>query len=81
MTRVFMCSLNYCEDIVACTQPTPGGPCSKLEDCCRTQGDYADRCLALVHQLGGLSGDPSCLGVMQDWDWNTHLPVPCTYEE
>jgi hypothetical protein len=80
MSRVFACEIDFCVDAIACGKPTPGGPCSKLEDCCRTQGDFTDRCLMLVHQLASLSGDPTCVGVMKDWDWNTHLPVACTYE-
>lgn len=81
MTHVFQCMINFCDDALACAVPTADGPCTKLEHCCMTQGDYADRCLMLVHQLSSISGDPSCNGVMKDWDWNTHLPVACTYEE
>jgi hypothetical protein len=79
--HVVQCLFEFCADALACAVPTPDGPCTKLEHCCATQGDFADRCLMLVHQLSGISGDPSCNGVMKDWDWNTHLPVPCTYEE
>ena len=73
------CLLGFCEDQVGCGKVTPGGPCSRVEACCRTQGDYTDQCLMLTQEFEKLSGDPSCVGVMTDWDWNTHIPVPCTY--
>jgi hypothetical protein len=71
----------FCSDIIHCAPPiTPNGPCSKVEACCQSQGDFAARCLALARQLESLGGDPSCVGAMSDWDFNSHLPVPCSWE-
>jgi hypothetical protein len=44
------------------------------------QGDEAESCLELVRAVERLSGDPSCYGVMQDWDANSHYQVPCKFE-
>lgn len=75
------CVLNFCVDKLTCAAPpTPDGPCAKLVACCGMQGDMAETCLETVRTLEKLSGDPSCLGVMQDWDAISHLPVPCTFE-
>jgi hypothetical protein len=79
---VFRCVVQLCNREVSCSEPpTPGGPCTKLRNCCQKQGDFAANCIAVVANLEHLSGDPSCIGAMQDWDFNTHLPVPCDYTE
>ncbi len=75
------CLLGFCFDEVACAVPTPGGPCSKLEACCAMQGPRAQGCLATVKEIEKLSGDPGCIGAMQDQDFLTHEaydPV-CTF--
>ena len=77
----FQCLVGFCLDQVGCGQVTPGGPCGELEACCTIQGDYEAACDRSVHQLEKLSGDPSCLGATMDWDWNTHVPVPCNYDQ
>jgi hypothetical protein len=75
------CSFNFCADQLTCAAPvTPDGPCSQLEACCGLQGDKTESCLELVRQLEQISGDPSCFGVMRDWDFVAHLPVPCMFE-
>jgi hypothetical protein len=75
------CAVSFCIDKLACASPiAPDGPCAKLVACCNLQGDFAETCLETVHQIERLSGDPSCYGVMQDWDSVSHLPVPCTFE-
>jgi hypothetical protein len=79
-SRVSSCVFGFCADQIACAAPvTPDGPCSQLEACCAMQGDDAASCLDTVHLLEKLSGDPSCIGVMQDWDANSHLAVPCKF--
>lgn len=74
------CAVGFCLDQLSCAAPpTPGGPCSKLEACCAMQGDRAQSCLDSVHLLERISGDPSCNGVMHDWDTTAHLLVPCNF--
>jgi hypothetical protein len=77
---MFGCLANFCLDTVGCAPVTPGGPCSTLETCCAMQGDYEQACLRTIHQLEKLGGDPTCLGTTQDWDFNSHVPVPCNYD-
>jgi hypothetical protein len=73
------CMINFCLDQLGCGHVSPGGPCSKVESCCELQGDYEQSCLRLVHEGEKLSGDPTCVGTMHDWDFNTHIPVPCNF--
>jgi hypothetical protein len=81
MGKLQTCVLGFCIDQFACAAPpTPGGPCSKLEACCGMQGDSAASCLDTVHLVERISGDPSCLGAMSDWDVTSHLPVPCNFQ-
>lgn len=78
---VAMCALSFCSEQFSCAAPpTEGGPCSQLRACCALQGDMANSCLELVKQIESLSGDPSCRGVMSDWDFVAHLPVPCMFQ-
>jgi hypothetical protein len=75
------CVFGFCAEQIACAAPvTPDGPCAKLEACCSIQGDEAASCLDLVRALAKFSGDPSCIGAMHDWDFFSHLPVPCEFE-
>lgn len=79
--EVTECVWGFCADQIACAPPvTPDGPCSKLEACCAMQGDDAEACLEVVRAVERLSGDPSCYGIMQDWDVNSHYQVPCKFE-
>jgi hypothetical protein len=74
------CTLGFCADELACAPPpTPGGPCTALRECCMRQGPVADTCLAYTNMIEGLSGDPTCLGTLNDWDFNAHLAYrsPC----
>jgi hypothetical protein len=43
------------------------------------QGPVTDTCLALADQAERLSGDPSCRGALNDWDFNSHVAYrsPC----
>jgi hypothetical protein len=78
---VQMCVFNFCTDEIACAAPpSPDGPCSQLAACCALQGDMAQSCLETVRLVEKLSGDPSCFGLMRDWDFFSHLPVPCMFE-
>jgi hypothetical protein len=78
---VQMCAFSFCSDQFSCAAPpTEGGPCSQLRACCALQGDMANSCLELVSMIEKISGDPSCFGVMRDWDFVAHLPVPCMFE-
>jgi hypothetical protein len=78
---VQQCVFNFCTDQITCAAPVaPDGPCTKLEACCGLQGDMAGSCLETVRLVEKLSGDPSCYGLMHDWDFFSHLPVPCTFE-
>ena len=80
-SRVVSCSFGFCVNALACAAPVmPGGPCSQLEACCAQQGDQATQCLESVHLLEKISGDPSCLGAMHDWDATAHYPVPCKFQ-
>lgn len=79
--EITQCVFMFCTDAITCAAPaTPDGACSKLKACCNLQGDKADACIDLVTQLEKLSGDPSCMGAMHDWDFFSHLPVPCMFE-
>jgi hypothetical protein len=81
ITPMHDCLTTFCLATLLCsTAPTPGGPCSKVEACCRTQGDFAQQCLDGARQLEGLgNGDTNCVSAMGDWDFNAHLPVPCAW--
>jgi hypothetical protein len=73
--------IERCTDTLACGPPaTPGGPCAKVEACCAKQGDFKAPCLQVLHKLEVLGGDKSCTGAMMDWDFNTHIAVPCTWD-
>jgi hypothetical protein len=75
------CVFSFCTDVVTCAAPaTPDGACSKLIACCNLQGDRADDCVETVRLLERFSGDPSCMGAMHDFDFFSHLPVPCMFE-
>ncbi len=81
LTRVRECMYGFCLPALLCSAPpTPGGPCSKVEACCQTQGDFAQQGLDGAHQLERLGGDPNCVSAMTDWDFNAHLPVPCKWD-
>jgi hypothetical protein len=74
------CTLGFCADQLSCAPPpTPGGPCTTLRQCCMRQGPVTDTCLALADQAERLSGDPSCRGALNDWDFNSHVAYrsPC----
>jgi hypothetical protein len=75
----------FCEDTFRCAAPpTPGGPCTQLEACCATQRDgRAPGCLAFVQRIEKLSGDPSCIGAMHDWDFLTNgaNDPPCAFDQ
>jgi hypothetical protein len=78
---VSSCTFSFCLDAIACAAPvTPDGPCSQLLACCAMQGDMAPMCLEIVQALAKLSGDPSCYGAQHDWDFFSHLPVPCKFQ-
>jgi hypothetical protein len=80
-SMVSSCTFNFCANQIACAAPvTPGGPCSQLQACCAMQGDMAPMCLELVQTIAKFSGDPSCYGIQHDWDFFSHLPVPCKFE-
>jgi hypothetical protein len=79
--NVQQCVLNFCAEQIACAAPVaPDGPCSQLIACCGMQGDKAESCLETVRLVEKFSGDPSCFGLMRDWDFFSHLPVPCMFE-
>jgi hypothetical protein len=44
------------------------------------QGDMAAMCLDDAHLIERVSGDASCRGIMSDWGFLAHLPVPCKFE-
>jgi hypothetical protein len=78
----FNCTSDLCAEITSCvTPPTPGGPCTKLHACCDTQRSRVKECHATVGVIEKLSGDPSCMGAMMDWDYLTNGPndPPCTF--
>jgi hypothetical protein len=78
---VSSCTFSFCLDEIACAAPvSPDGPCSQLLACCSMQGDMAPMCLDIVQALAKLSGDPSCYGAQHDWDFFSHLPVPCKFQ-
>jgi hypothetical protein len=80
-SMVQSCALNFCADKLACAPPAaPNGPCSQLEACCAMQGDGAMSCQQQVRVIAQLGGDVSCKGVMGDWDFFSHLSVPCTFQ-
>lgn len=74
------CAVNFCLTTLGCSAPpTPGGPCTKLEQCCAKQGDAAEGCLDSIRLLAQTGGDVSCASGMNDWDFNAHLKVPCDW--
>ncbi len=76
------CTLGFCPDELACTPPTPGGPCTELRQCCERQGPLVESCMTYADTMERLGGDPSCLGALWDWDFNTNYVYrsPCTPE-
>jgi len=74
------CMIGFCLPSLACAMPTPGGPCSQLEACCNQQGKFGEGCLDAIRALEAIGGDPSCSSAMNDWDFNTHLAVPCRWD-
>lgn len=83
MTQMLPCLIGFCVDDVACGHPTPGGPCTRLEACCATQGPRAQSCLGAVTFVEKLGGDTSCKGLMMDQDFlmNTAYDPPCTFDQ
>jgi len=76
----FRCALGFCAEHIACAAPRiPNGHCEQLEACCRRQGPLVEGCLQQAHQLELLGGDPTCLGILYDWDFNTNVTYrsPC----
>ena len=77
---IFECMANFCLDTVGCAHVTPGGPCSTLEACCMMQGDFEQSCRRRF-----ISSRSSVAihvrGRDEDWDFNTHIPVPCNYDQ
>jgi hypothetical protein len=74
------CMVGFCLPELSCgPKATPGGPCLKVEQCCDKQGAYAEQCLDAIQLLANLGGDASCSSAMNDWDFITHLHVPCTF--
>jgi hypothetical protein len=74
------CSLGFCRPVFSCAPPpTPNGPCTELRACCARQGSLTASCLEYAELLENLSGDPSCLGAIYDWDFNTNFVYrsPC----
>ena len=80
LALITQCTLGFCQDDLACSPPpTPGGPCTEFRECCMRQGPLVESCLTYAALLEHLSGDPSCLGALSDWDVNTHFTYrsPC----
>jgi hypothetical protein len=74
------CMLGFCKLSLACAPPpTPGGPCTSLRACCARQGPLTESCNRYADLMEQLSGDPSCLGALDDWDVNAHFNYrsPC----
>jgi hypothetical protein len=74
------CALGHCRKQVTCPAPvTPDGPCSELRACCMRQGPLTNSCLNFVTSIEELSGDPTCIGTLVDWDFNTNFAYrsPC----
>jgi hypothetical protein len=74
------CALAFCASELGCNPPpTPGGPCTQFRACCMRQGPVTEGCLQYAELLERLSGDPSCLGALWDWDVNTNFTYrsPC----
>jgi hypothetical protein len=76
------CGFGFCRKQLSCAQPTPNGPCTELRACCMRQGPLAGACLESVSLVEDTSGDRSCLGTLNDWDFNTNFAYrsPC-YQE
>lgn len=77
------CAYGHCRKEFSCAPPpTPNGPCSEFRACCMRQGPLMDSCLLYANQLEELSGDPSCLGAIHDWDVNFNFVYrsPCDPE-
>jgi hypothetical protein len=53
-----------CPNLYTCAVPTPGGPCQKLDDCCKSQRTQPS-CSPLVEALGLLRGDQACMEEMK----------------
>ena len=75
------CTVGFCGDhLKACAPPsTPDGPCAELRMCCTRQGPLEDACFQFATMIEGFGGDPSCLGTLNDWDFNTNFAYrsPC----
>jgi len=69
----FRCVMGFCESFIGCATITPGGPCTELEACCLRQGPQTEACLVQARQLQVLGGDATCLGLLNDFDFNTSV--------
>lgn len=79
---VTTCATGPCAlPMFACNAPTPGGPCTQVEECCKLQGPRADYCVNTVRMLAGIGGDGTCIGLMHDWDFNANVAFspPCPF--
>jgi hypothetical protein len=75
-------ALGFCaKDYLCADAPTPGGPCTQLEACCKTQGDRAQSCLDTIHLLESYNGDTGCYDAEHDWDVITHMDPPCVFTD
>lgn len=73
------CAFGFCRKQLSCAAPTPNGPCSELRACCMRQGPLVSACHEYSALLEDTSGDVSCLGTLNDWDFNTNFAYrsPC----
>jgi hypothetical protein len=83
MFRATTCGLDFCEPELYCAPPpVPGGPCDKVRECCRKQGERAEYCLNTVDRYEKLSGTPTCIGLMGDPPFNENIAKdpPCMFQ-
>lgn len=57
--------IDKCSGIFTCGSTTEGGPCTKLEACCKTQRDPT-ACSGFVSQFSMIGGDTSCQMLIDD---------------
>jgi hypothetical protein len=56
---VLACTIQHCQGILKCATPTAGGPCAKVEECCKTQRDPTN-CRGWLESQSQLAGDEGC---------------------
>jgi hypothetical protein len=73
--------MDKCKGLYSCATPTPGGPCSKVETCCKSQRDPT-LCLGWLETETTFGGDEACTKLMTNTGFAKAYAndPPCTFQ-